>query len=93
MMRQNQPGLACHTTQQILDLSRDLTQPLKHWSEFYDSNADIQSRLTRNGFARFIKQNRSFFCGAIVSLRSGIYLREAFLDRFNEWLSVNKQEI
>lgn len=73
--------------QQNLDLSIDLTQPLKHWAEFYDSNPAIQSIWTRGSFIQLLKTKRSFFGDSVVSLRSGTFLRESFSGRLSLWLS------
>lgn len=76
--------------QQNLDLSIDLTQPLKHWAEFYDSNPAIQSIWTRGSFLQLLKTKRPFFGNSVVSLRSGTFLTMSFPSRLNEWLSIKK---
>lgn len=76
--------------QQNLDLSLDLTQPLLHWAEFYDSNPAIQSIWTRGSFIQLLKTKRQFFGDAVVSLRNGTFLRESFAARLNEWLALKK---
>lgn len=79
--------------QQILDLSIGHRQPLMHWSEFYDSSPAFHSIWKRRNFLQFIKRSRSFFGDTVVSLWGGVFIRESFLDRLNEWLLVNKQAI
>ena len=76
--------------QQNLDLSIDLTQPLKHWAEFYDSNPAIQSIWTRGSFIQLLKTKRPFFGDTVVSLRSGTFLTISFPGRLHEWLSQKK---
>lgn len=76
--------------QQQLNIEIDFSQPLKHWAEYYDSNAAVRSIWTRGSFLQLIKTNREYFGGAVVNLRSGTFLRESFSDRLNEWLSIKK---
>lgn len=76
--------------QQNLDLPIDLTQPLKHWAEFYDANPAIQSIWTRGSFIQLLKTKRPFFGDSVVSLRSGTFLTKSFPGRLNQWLSIKK---
>lgn len=76
--------------QENLDLLLDLSQPLIHWAEFYDSNTAIQSIWTRGSFIQLLKTKRQFFGDSVVSLRSGTFLTMAFPGRLNHWLSLKK---
>lgn len=76
--------------QQVLNLEIDLTQPLKHWAEYYDSNAAVRAIWTRGSFLQLIKTKRDFFGDAVINLRSGTFLRESFSERLSLWLSERK---
>ena len=73
--------------QQNLNIEFDLSQPLIHWAEYYDSNAAVRSIWTRGSFLQLIKTNREYFGDAVVNLRSGTFLRESFSERLTLWLS------
>ncbi len=73
--------------QEIFNFEIDLTQPLEHWAEYYESNPGVRSIWTRGSFLQLIKMNREFFGDSVVNLRNGTYLRESFPERLNAWLS------
>lgn len=73
--------------QQKLNIEIDLSQPLIHWGEYYDSNPGVRSIWTRGSFLQLIKTNREFFGESVVNLRNGTFLRETFSERLNLWLS------
>ena len=76
--------------QQCLDLSINLPQPLRHWTEYFEAQAAINSTLTSSGFLQIIKKNSEFFGDTVVNLRSGTFLRESFPERLNHWLRLKK---
>lgn len=76
--------------QQLLNLEFDLTQPLEHWAEYYETNAGVRTIWTRGSFLQLIKTNREFFGETVVNLRSGTFLTMSFPGRLNEWLSIKK---
>lgn len=76
--------------QQTLNIEIDFSQPLKHWAEYYDTNAAVRSIWTRGSFLQLIKTKREFFGDAVINLRSGTFLRESFSDRLSLWLSERK---
>ena len=78
--------LECNAKQQRLDLSINLPQPLRHWTEYFEAHTAINSTLTSSGFLQLIKKNSEFFVDSVVNLRSGTFLTMSFPGRLNEWL-------
>ena len=65
----------------------DLSKPLTHWRQFYDSNLAIQAIWTKGSFCQLLKTQRGFFGDTVATLRSGTYLTEQFPDQLSQWLS------